>query len=153
MGKVVEILPTTWGETTSMVFQVVEGKAVVISSFNFRSEQKEEGGYKVERARDCAVLHKVEIASKDMKQSSGCICMATAFSSVEEVVVSKSEPVVQCGKTWVHNDKQNLTVLSVPGYYAFVLCDGSALGTVSMQVEEIDAEAAKLIPSPLFHGA
>lgn len=135
----------------SKAFVVSPGYAVVISSFNFRYAETDNVG-NVTRPADCAVLHKLELQSEPMPTGDGCSsCTTCVFDSLSTEVVN-SEPVVQCGTTWTHNAETNLTVLSVPGYYMFELCDESAVGTVMMKVEEITATQAALIPKAIFHG-
>ena len=135
----------------SKAFMVTPGYAVVISSFNFRCAETDKLG-NVTRPADCAVLHKLELEGDPIPHVDGCVeCERCVFESLGTTIVN-SEPVVQCGTTWTHNAETNLTVLSVPGYYMFELCDESAVGTVMMKVEEITAEQAALIPKSIFHG-
>lgn len=147
----VEIISQKQTSKNSKVFVVSPGHAVVVSSFNFRCAETDAVG-NVTRPADCAVLHKLELKSDPIPYTDGCVeCCRCVFDSLGTTIVN-SEPVVQCGTTWTHTSATNLTVLSVPGYYMFELCDESAVGTVMMKVEEITAEQAALIPKALFHG-
>lgn len=147
----INIITQKQNSKMSKAFMVSPGYAVVISSFNFRCAETDALG-NVTRPADCAVLHKLELESDPIPSVDGCVgCQSCVFDSLVATVVN-SEPVVQCGTTWTHTSSTNLTVLSVPGYYMFELCDNSAVGTVMMKVEEITAEQAALIPKALFHG-
>ncbi len=147
----INIITQKQNSKMSKAFMVSPGYAVVISSFNFRCAETDDLG-NVTRPADCAVLHKLELESDTIPSRDGCVgCQSCVFDSLGTTVVN-SEPVLQCGTTWTHTSATNLTVLSVPGYYMFELCDNSAVGTVMMKVEEITAEQAALIPKALFHG-
>lgn len=149
----INIITQKQNSKMSKAFMVSPGRAVVISSFNFRCAETDNVG-NVTREADCAVLHKLEleVESGYIPSGDGCVgCQGCVFDSLSTTIVN-SEPVVQCGATWTHTAATNLTVLSVPGYYMFELCDESAVGTVMMKVEEITAEQAALIPKALFHG-
>ena len=84
-----------------------------------------------------------------MPHGNGCEdgeCRQCIFEP-EELKIVSSEPVMLCEDTMAHFFcGQNLTVLSIPGYYAFELCREASLGKVTIEVEEITAEVAKLIP-------
>ena len=147
----VNIITQKQNTKMSKIFVVSPGNAVVISSFNFRCAETDKFG-NVTRPADCAVLHKLELESDSLKVDDGCVgCQGCVIDSLGSTIVN-SEPVVQCGTTWTHTAATNLTVLSVPGYYIFELCDESAVGTVMMKVEELTSEQAALIPKALFHG-
>lgn len=147
----INIITQKQNSKISKVFMVSPGHAVVISSFNFRCAETDKVG-NVTRVADCAVLHKLELESDSIPRGDGCVgCQSCVLDSLSTTIVN-SEPVVQCGTTWTHTASTNLTVLSVPGYYMFELCDESAVGTVMMKVEEITSEQAALIPKALFHG-
>lgn len=140
----------TTGQTSkfSDVFVVQKGHVVVISSFNFACAQTDDVGNET-KAADCAVLHKLEINGDNIphvKDGCGCVLTNLGFH------ISRSEPVIQCGELWTHNANTNLTVLSVPGYYMFELCNESAVGTATMQVEDLSIADAMLLPRDIFHG-
>lgn len=135
----------------SKVFTVLPGHVVVISSFNFRCAETDDTG-NIVRPNDCAVLHRIEIEGDPIPSVDGCIgCNSCVLSSLT-AEITRSEPVVHCGELWVHTPDNNISVLSVPGYYMFELCDAAAVGTAIMQVEELTVEQAQLLPRPLFHG-
>lgn len=135
----------------SKIFTVAPGRVVVISSFNFRCAETNDTG-EIIRQNDCAVLHRIEVEGDPIPSTDGCVgCNSCVLSSLS-AEITRSEPVVHCGDLWVHTPENNISVLSVPGYYMFELCDASAIGTVIMQVEELTVEQAQLIPRPLFHG-
>lgn len=140
-------------ETTrfSKPFRVDKGKVVVISSFNFACEKLNDIGEVVRKA-DCAVLHKIELKGNVLPQGDGCIACSGCIIENLDVSVLTSEPVAQCGASWTHNAQTNLTVLSVPGFYMFEVCSDDAVGSVSIQVEELSVAEAALLPKPLFHG-
>lgn len=147
----VNIITQEQNSKMSKVFMVSPGYAVVISSFNFRCAETDKVG-NVIREADCAVLHKLEFDSDPIPYTDGCVeCERCVFENMN-THITNSEPVLQCGTTWTHTAETNLTVLSVPGYYMFELCDESAVGTVMMKIEEVTAEQAALIPKALFHG-
>jgi len=131
----------------SKVFRVDIGKVLVISSYNFQCEQQDEIG-NVIREADCAILHKLEMGGDELPEANGCSCILDGL----EARVLNSEPVVQCGNVWTHNSQTNLTVLSVPGFYMFELCNSDSIGVISIKVEELTLAEAALIPQQLFHG-
>ena len=101
---------------------------------------------------DCAVLHKLKVEHGTMPHGNGCAdgeCRQCIFEPSELKIVG-SEPVMLCEETMTHFCGQNLTVLSVPGYYAFELCREKSLGKVSIEVEEITADVAKIDSTKLF---
>ena len=127
---------------------------MVVSSFNFQGVVTDEFG-EVTQEGDCAVLHKLKIEHGQMPHGDGCsdnTCYKCTFEPSELRIVG-SEPVLVCGETLTHHCGQNLTVLSVPGFYLYELCNSQSLGKVAIEVEEISAEEAKLIPQNFFHGA
>ena len=143
----IEIISQGQASAYSKPFRVDVGKVLVISSFNFQCEQTNEIG-EVTRPADCAILHKIEMGGDALPQADGCGCILDGL----ETSVLSSEPVVQCGSNWTHNAQTNLTVLSVPGFYMFEVCNADSIGNISMKVEELDATDATLIPKQLFHG-
>lgn len=145
------ILTQKQGSNVSKLFMVSPGSAMVISSFNFRCAQVDDEGNVIDSA-DCAVLHKVELEGDPIPTIDGCIECERCILDNQSVNIVGSEPVMQCGKTWTHNAGNNLSVLSVPGFYMFELCNESAVGTATIKIEEITAEQAALIPKTLFHG-
>lgn len=154
MSQPVQIISPQSTSTLSSVFQVYPGYAMVISSFNFQGEKHNDVGDVIEEG-DCAVLHKLKVEHGTMPHGNGCAdgeCRQCIFEPSELKIVG-SEPVILCEETMTHFCGQNLTVLSVPGYYAFELCREKSLGKVSIEVEEITADVAKLIPQNFFHGA
>lgn len=147
----IEIVDQKQTTKFSKVFMVTPGYVVVISSFNFRCAETDKYG-DVTRQGDCAVLHKIDIVGGKIPHRDGCVdCEGCVLDSVESQIVS-SEPVVQCGELWTHTPNNNLTVLSVPGYYMFELCDKTMIGSAIMRVEELTVAQAQLLPRPLFHG-
>lgn len=147
----IQIIDQKQTSTFSKVFAVAPGHVVVISSFNFRCTETDEFG-DVVRPNDCAVLHRIEIEGEQIPHKDGCSgCNSCVLDSLDAEIIC-SEPVMQCGENWVHTPSNNVTVLSVPGYYMFELCNETAVGTVIMQVEELTVEQAQLLPRPLFHG-
>lgn len=154
MAKTVQILSPESTSTVSKVFQVRSGYAMVISSFNFKGVATDEYG-EVTREGDCAVLHRLKIEYGQMPHSYGCNesgCHTCTFEEAELKIVG-SEPVMVCNETLTHHCGQNLTVLAVPGFYTFELCNDKSLGEVAIEVEEISAETAKMIPQNFFNGA
>jgi len=154
MAKPIQIISPQSTTTLSKVFQVYPGYAMVISSFNFQDEVHNDVGDVIEEG-DCAVLHKIKVEHSAMPHGDGCEdgdCRQCIFEASELRIIS-SEPVMLCEDTMGHHCGQNLTVLSVPGYYAFELCHDKSIGKVSIEVEEITADVAKLIPQNFFHGA
>jgi len=145
----IEIIQLGQVSTYSKPFRVDVGKVLVISSFNFQCEQTNEIG-EVIRPADCAILHKIEMGGAEIPETDGCPC-SCILEGLEASVLS-SEPVVQCGGNWTHNAQTNLTVLSVPGFYMFEVCNADSIGNISMKVEELDVSDATLIPKQLFHG-
>lgn len=143
----IEIISQGQAGVYSKPFRVDVGKVLVISSFNFQCEQTDEIG-NVTRPADCAVLHKIEMGGDELPETSGCGCILDGL----DIRILSSEPVVQCGKTWTHNARTNLTVLSVPGFYMFEVCNAESIGNLSMKIEELDTADATLIPKQLFHG-
>nr|DAN20697.1 MAG TPA: hypothetical protein [Caudoviricetes sp.] len=154
MAKPVQIISPDSNSTVSKIFQVRSGYAMVVSSFNFKGVATDEYG-EVTREGDCAVLHKLKIEHGQMPHSNGCTdntCHTCTFEATDLKVVG-SEPVMVCNETLTHHCGQNLTVLAVPGFYMFELCNAQSLGEVAIEVEEISAETAHLIPQNFFHGA
>ena len=134
----------------SKAFAVETGNVVVISSFNFACEQKNEIG-DVTKKRDCAILHKLDVSGSPLPSGSGCMTRTEVVFG-KELVINSSEPVVQCNELWTHNSQNNISVLSVPGYYMFELCDESSVGNVTIQAERLPLDEAQLLPRSLFHG-
>lgn len=147
----VEILGQDQADKFSKPFRVDTGKVVVISSFNFSCEQQDEIG-NVVKAGDCAILHKIELEENEIKATSGCVSCNSCVLEGVDVSVANSEPVNVCGELWTHNSFNNLSLLTVPGYYMFELCDESAIGSVSIKIEELTVEQAALLPKSLIHG-
>lgn len=147
----VEIISQEQESKFSKPFRVDVGKVVVISSFNFACEQQDEIG-NVVKAGDCAILHKIELEENAIPETNGCVnCNSCVLEGVD-VSVANSEPVIVCGELWTHNAFNNLSLLTVPGYYMFELCDESAIGSVSIKIEELTVEQAALLPKSLIHG-
>lgn len=144
----IEIISQDQSIKFSKPFRVDAGKVVVISSYNFcKPLQDEVGG--VTRQGDCAILHKIDLCGDVLPQlQAGCSCILDGL----DIYVLSSEPVLQGGLPWSHNYENNLTVLSVPGYYMFELCNCDSIGNVVMTVEELDVSNASIIPRQLFHG-
>lgn len=133
----------------SAIFSVVKDRVIVVSGFNFACATTDEFGEVINRAQR-AILHKVTLAGGDLPYCTDlCGCVIEAKSAH----IESSEPVVSCGCAWSLHGADNLVVLSVPGYYKFELCDESAIGKVSIEIEELTLEQAKLIPANLFIGA
>lgn len=154
MAKTVKILSPESTSTVSKIFQVRSGFATVISSYNFKGVATDKYG-EVTREGDCAVLHRLNVEYGQMPHSRGCsedACQTCIFEEAELKIVG-SEPVMVCNETLTHHCGQNLTVLAVPGFYMFELCNDQSLGEVAIEVEEISAETARLIPQNFFHGA
>lgn len=147
----VEIFGQNQTSKFSKPFRVDVGKVVVISSFNFGCEQQDIIG-NVTKEGDCAILHKIELEDQQMPTGSACTGCASCLLDGVDLSVANSEPVVVCGELWTHNAENNLTVLTVPGAYMFELCDESAIGTVSIKIEELTVEQASLLPKSLIHG-
>lgn len=148
----VSIITPTQTAKMSKIFRVVPGYAMVISSFYFRCAMTDDKGNVVTPA-DCAILHKLELESDLIPYvDDGCVeCQRCVFENLGSKIIN-SEPVVQCGENWTHNAQNNLSVISVPGYYMFELCNDSSVGVAMMQVEELPIDQATLIPKALFHG-
>lgn len=146
----VEILSQDQVSPYSKVFRVDAGFAVVISSFNFACEQQDEFGEVVKNG-DCAILHKIELGEKEIGTLNGCTSCSYVLDGVD-VNVANSEPVVVCGDLWVHNSDNNLSVLTVPGYYMFELCGETSVGSVTIKVQELTLNQAALLPRGLIHG-
>lgn len=147
----VEIFTPGQTSVRSKIFRVEPGIALVISSFNLGCAVSNDVG-DVTTPADCAVLHKLELSGGNLPTVDGCVtCVGCVLDGVD-FTVQRSEPVVQCGELWTHNAENNLSVLSVPGFYMFELCSEQNIGSISIKVEELTAEQAKLIPKPLFHG-
>ena len=154
MAKPVQIIGPQSTSVFSDVFQVRTGFAMVISSFNFQGAVTDKYG-DVTKEGDCAVLHKLKFEQGSMPHGDGCsdnACHTCTFQSSELKIVG-SEPVMVCNETLTIHCGQNLTVLSVPGFYVYELCNPQSLGKVAIEVEEITTEDAKLIPQNFFHGA
>lgn len=135
---------------TSLVFSVVKGRVVVISAFNFECAKTDEYGEVISRA-ERAILHKVTLGGGSLPHSdSACGCCVIP---AEVARIESSEPLVSCGCTWDIHAGNNLSVLSVPGYYVFELCDESSEGKVTIEVEELTIKEASLLPENLFLGA
>lgn len=147
----VEILSQDQADKFSKPFRVDIGKVVVISSFNFSCGQQDQIGNVVEDG-DCAILHKIELDENQIQATSGCVSCSSCILEGIDVSVANSEPVMTCGELWTHNAFNNLTLLTVPGYYMFELCNESAIGSVSIKIEELTVEQAALLPKSLIHG-
>lgn len=134
----------------SKPFRVDVGRVLVISSFNFACAVTDDLG-NVTRPADCAILHKIEMGGDKIPdvECGGCGCVLENL----DTRILNSEPVVQCGCTWTHNHENNLSVLAVPGYYMFELCNAESVGAVSIKVEEMPVSDAVLIPTSLIHGS
>lgn len=147
----VEIFGKGQSNTLSKPFRVDVGKVVVISSFNFSCEATDEFG-DVIREGDCAILHKIDLNAEEIATGSGCVSCSSCLLEDFDVSVANSEPVVICGELWTHNAFNNLSVLSIPGYYMFEICNPSAVGSISIRIEELTLEQAVLLPKQLIHG-
>lgn len=147
----VEIIKQNQSSKFSLPFRVDAGKALVISSFNFGCETLDDIGNVVKKG-DCAVLHKIDLKDVEIPTVSGCVGCASCLLEGVDLSVANSEPVIVCGELWTHNSFNNLSILTVPGYYMFELCSDSAIGSVSMRIEEVSLEQAALLPKPLIHG-
>lgn len=147
----VEIIKQNQASKLSLPFRVDVGKALVISSFNFACETQNEIGEVIKKG-DCAILHKIDLSDVEIPTGSGCVGCATCILEGVDLSVANSEPVIVCGELWTHNSFNNLSILTVPGYYMFELCNDSAIGSVSMRIEELSLAQAALLPKPLIHG-
>lgn len=147
----VEIFGTNQGSTLSKPFRVDVGKVVVISSFNFSCEATDEYGTVI-RDGDCAILHKIDLQNEELVSGNGCVSCNTCLLEDFDVSVANSEPVVICGDLWTHNAFNNLSILTIPGYYMFQVCNPSAVGSVSIRIEELTLDQAVLLPKNLIHG-
>lgn len=146
----IAIFTTEQTSRFSKVFRVDKGFVQVITSFNFSCQQLNEIG-EVTRPGDRAVLHRVELNGDTLPTWDGCTCVGGVFEGLSVEIIS-SEPVVQCAKNWQHNSQNNVSVLSVPGYYMFEICNEDSVGTVSMTVEELTIAEAQLLPKALYLG-
>lgn len=147
----VEIFSQDQSDKFSKPFRVDVGKVIVISSFNFGCEQLNNVGDVVKKG-DCAILHKIELEETQIEATSGCVGCSSCILEGIDVSIATSEPVIVCGELWTHNAFNNLTLLTVPGYYMFELCSEDAIGSVSIKIEELTLEQASLLPKCLIHG-
>lgn len=147
----VEIFGSGQTDKFSKPFRVDVGSVVVISSFNFACATTDDVG-EVTRPGDCAVLHKIDLQSEDLATANGCVGCGSCILEGLDVSVANSEPVVICGETWTHNAFNNLSILTIPGYYMFELCNEDAIGSVSIRIEDLTLEQAALLPRNLIHG-
>lgn len=151
MGAV-EILSQKTVSKYSKPFKVDVGRAVIISSFNFACPTTDEVG-EVIKPGDCAVLHKIELSGDELQQIEGCVSCSGCTLDGLKYRITSNEPVVQCGETWTHSHECNLSVLTVPGYYMFEVCNEGSLGSLSIKVEDVSLAEAALIPTNLIHGS
>lgn len=150
MEQAIDIVTVDQTTKFSKPFRVDKGFVVVITSRNFNCEVKNEIG-EVTRPHDCAVLHMVSMSGEILPELESCrVCQGVILDLNPEIL--SSEPVVQEGSNWTHNSQNNISVITVPGYYMFELCNEDSIGTVTMQAQELSIEQAMLLPRGIFHG-